>query len=108
MQQQYPEPSMHRLVRPKGGDCLVKQVKAVCSVQTQQYKGYMIILHSVVDTYLVDVEWVPVVQLLNNTASAITLPATLKSQFVVVQKSPNSWTSRLGGWPMHQIRRQTI
>lgn len=85
MQQQYPEPSMHRLVRPKGGDCLVKQVKAVCSVQTQQYKGYMIILHSVVDTYLVDVEWVPVVQLLNNTASAITLPVTLKSQFVVVQ-----------------------
>lgn len=45
----------------------------------------MSILHSVVDTYLVDVEWVPVVELLNNTASAITLPATLKSQFVVVQ-----------------------
>lgn len=64
----------------------MKQVKAVCSVQTpQRYEEYMSILHSVVDTYLVDVEWVPVVELLNNTASAITLPATLKSQFVVVQ-----------------------
>lgn len=37
------------------------------------------------DTYFVDAEWVPIVQFLNNTDAAITLPATLKSQFVVEQ-----------------------
>jgi len=75
----------HRLIRPKGGDCLIRQVKTICSLQMPQHGAHMSILYSVVDTYLVDAEWVPVVSFLNNTGSTITLPATLKSQFVVEQ-----------------------
>lgn len=86
--QQKAEAPMPRLLRPKGGDCLVKQEKTAHSLRILRGGPHMSILYTVVDTYLVDVEWVPVAKFSNDTESDVTLPATVTSQFVVVQNSP--------------------
>lgn len=84
--QQQTEATAYKLIRPKGGDCLIKQVKKTQSIRMPKNSAaYMSVLYSVMNTYFVDAEWVPIVQFLNNTDAAITLPATLKSQFVVEQ-----------------------
>lgn len=87
--QQKAEAPMPRLLRPKGGDCLVKQEKTAHSLRILRGGPHMSILYTVVDTYLVDVEWVPVAKFSNDTESDVTLvPVTLTSRFVVVQNSP--------------------
>jgi len=67
------------ILRPKGGDCLVMQSKEAFSVDISN------ILYTVVDTHLVEIEWVPVVQWMNNTlsGSSFNYPATVKTQFVM-------------------------
>lgn len=87
--QQQTEVTAYKLIRPKGGDCLIKQVKKTHSIQMPKNGTHMSVLYSVMDTYFVDAEWVPIVQFLNNTDAAITLPVTLKSQFVVEQNIRN-------------------
>lgn len=41
------------------------------------------ILYTLVDTHLVEIEWVPVVQWLNGTSSTFNYPVTAKTQFVL-------------------------
>ena len=77
------KPRLHEIIRPKGGECLVKQDRIALTAEGP-FRGrssYLDLLYVVVDTYFTELEWVPIVQWTNLTDSDGTYPQTITTRF---------------------------